>query len=277
MKYIFILLFLFTGQAFSAVRGYQSVLSVDVSTDLPTNQVPGQLAYCGSNSSLYKYNGTAWSISGSTSIVGQSLAVYSAFGTGYTITATTQTFNVASTSMTVTITSPGTYLIMASANLVYVGATFAASQFVTMNIFRQNNTPGVIPNTITQGRTRIITTITDNAGFYQTPPIIYTTANSNDVLSFSGSVSVIPSAGSFQGQATYFRVQQIVLDWDRQMVIVNVGDGQIAKTFIYEGQAAVDMMVTLNTANLSVSSLNKRILNKLISDGHLSGSISGTP
>lgn len=131
-------------------------------------------------------------------VLGTGPSLYSPVGAGYTFTATTNTITVAGSSVTVTLTAAGTYLLFGEANLVYNAATFAANQFITLAIYRQNNTPGVVPNAFIQGRTRIITTITDEAGYYEIPVVVYTTANTTDVLSFHGSVSVIPSAGSLQ-------------------------------------------------------------------------------
>jgi hypothetical protein len=48
-------------------------------------------------------------------------------------------------------------------------------------------------------------------------------------------------------------------------------------TYQYKGKQAVQMIQTLNTANLSTKSLQKRILEKLSADGFLPGTVSGTP
>jgi hypothetical protein len=45
----------------------------------------------------------------------------------------------------------------------------------------------------------------------------------------------------------------------------------------YEGDAAIDMMKWLNTANFSVNSMQKRILQKLSNDGVIPGTVTGTP
>ena len=129
--------------------------------------------------------------------VGLQISTYSSGGI-YTFTATTDTLKVGISSMTITLTSSGTYLLFGQFNLIYNAATFAASQVITYNLFRTNNTPGVISNSQSQVRTRIITAITDEAGKYETPTLLYTTVNTNDILTLRGSVSVIPSAGSLQ-------------------------------------------------------------------------------
>ena len=75
-----------------------------------------------------------------------------------------------------------------------------------------------------------------------------------------------------------YRISRLSLDWDSACIDIllrdNVG-GTVTAT--YSGQEATDMMLILNTANLTTNSLHKRTLNKLIADGKLIGTISGTP
>ncbi len=160
-----------------------------ISSQSASNLV-NQGQYVNSSSAAVSYLGI--------STAGTTTSFYTAYGGLYTMTATTNTIAVGASSVTVTIPVAGTYLLLSNANFVYNAATFAASQVVTMAIYRQNNTPGVVTNALVQGRTRIITTITDEAGTYEIPPVIYVTTNANDVLSLHGSVTVVPSAGSLQ-------------------------------------------------------------------------------
>lgn len=53
-------------------------------------------------------------------------------------------------------------------------------------------------------------------------------------------------------------------------------NGEI-KTHGFTGLQAWNLIKQLNTANLTVTSLEKRILNKLITDGVIAGTISGLP
>lgn len=77
---------------------------------------------------------------------------------------------------------------------------------------------------------------------------------------------------------THYRVAVLQLSMAQQrLVIVLEGENNVTKTFHYRDQEAVDMMIFLNKANLSVKSLHRRVLEKLIADGHIEGSISGTP
>lgn len=45
----------------------------------------------------------------------------------------------------------------------------------------------------------------------------------------------------------------------------------------YTGTAALNMIKTLNTANLTTKSMQKRILEKLAADGVIPGTVQGTP
>lgn len=75
-----------------------------------------------------------------------------------------------------------------------------------------------------------------------------------------------------------YRVIRLILDWPNGEIDITLADenGKTA-TFGYRNAEATALMLTLNTANLSVKSLHKRILEKLIADGKLAGTVSGTP
>ena len=55
------------------------------------------------------------------------------------------------------------------------------------------------------------------------------------------------------------------------------GDNGEYTSIGYEGTDATTLMVALNKADLSVKSLQRRIMERAVSDGKLSGTISGTP
>lgn len=81
-------------------------------------------------------------------------------------------------------------------------------------------------------------------------------------------------------QVDSYKVGKLTLDRMNNIIEVIVWDGSdrnTMKTFEFTGQDAIDNMVALNKADLTSNSLEKRILNKLISDGFLAGSVSGTP
>lgn len=78
---------------------------------------------------------------------------------------------------------------------------------------------------------------------------------------------------------TNYKVQALYLDWAAQVIRIDLlGSDGVAAGALYTGTEAVNLMTTLNTANLSIQSLHKRILNKLVTDGKLpAGTVSGTP
>lgn len=82
------------------------------------------------------------------------------------------------------------------------------------------------------------------------------------------------------GPATnYWRVDDLRLIWSAKLIKIELlGQNGERKKFAYdEAAGAVTLMTFLNTANLSIKSLHRRIMERLISDGKLSGTISGTP
>lgn len=83
-----------------------------------------------------------------------------------------------------------------------------------------------------------------------------------------------------------YKVIFINLDWEQQFITIRLrGQNSEIKSFIYGGSnatpaeklKATNMMIALNKANLSIKSLQKRVLEQLVSDGFLSGTISGVP
>jgi hypothetical protein len=71
----------------------------------------------------------------------------------------------------------------------------------------------------------------------------------------------------------------------KEITIVVVGDDGVALSAAYptppphgSGQpSGATLLNALNTANLSTNSLVKRIFNRLVADGYISGTVSGTP
>lgn len=75
-----------------------------------------------------------------------------------------------------------------------------------------------------------------------------------------------------------YRVGRIDLDWDQATItIVLVGANGERRSFDYTGATATTLMVGLNKANLSIQSLQARVLARLVADGKLAGVVSGTP
>lgn len=128
-------------------------------------------------------------------IGGANLSVYAA-GTAYQFTNTAALLNFGTTDPSLTITSPGVWLLLACVRVDYNAATFAAVRTGTLKLRRTNNTAADLANGSRSFLTDIITTLTYTLGVIALPPVIYTTTNSDDNIQIFGDVSVIPSAGS---------------------------------------------------------------------------------
>ena len=80
---------------------------------------------------------------------------------------------------------------------------------------------------------------------------------------------------------TKFEVESLYLDRLTPEIRIRISTttaaGYIYREFSYYGSTATSLMNTLNKANLTTNSLYKRIMNQLINDGFLSGSVLGTP
>ena len=66
---------------------------------------------------------------------------------------------------------------------------------------------------------------------------------------------------------------------DPGLVTIKVKDNlEVTLTHSYRGKAALDMIKWLNTANFSVNSMHKKILQRLTADGVIPpGTVTGTP
>lgn len=77
---------------------------------------------------------------------------------------------------------------------------------------------------------------------------------------------------------TDYQIALLELSWkDKVIRITLTGTNGEHKTFEYREIQAANLMITLNKANLSVKSLHRRILEKLVSDGFLIGTVIGLP
>lgn len=77
-------------------------------------------------------------------------------------------------------------------------------------------------------------------------------------------------------QTSTFKVDSLLLNWRDKRIEIHLGDGTIQRLVTYNGDQATTLMTALNKANLSTNSLHKRIINQLITDGYLAGTITGT-
>lgn len=119
-----------------------------------------------------------------------------AVGTAYSLTATPAALDFGTTDPSIVLNKAGTYLLLGRVNVKYTAATFAASRTVTLKLRRTNNTPADLSNGSMTALTDIITTLTYTMGVFNLPPVVVTTANTDDAVTIFGDVSVIPTAGS---------------------------------------------------------------------------------
>lgn len=77
---------------------------------------------------------------------------------------------------------------------------------------------------------------------------------------------------------TDYRVIELNFNWDRQAIAIGLrGTNGERRDHAYYGATATTLMNQLNTANLSVQSLHRRVIARLVADGVLAGAISGAP
>ena len=81
-----------------------------------------------------------------------------------------------------------------------------------------------------------------------------------------------------------YRVIVLLLDWVQAtaagpgLVSITVRDNNgVESTYQYHGAEAISLMKWMNTANFTVNSIHKRILQKLSADGFLPGTVTGAP
>lgn len=117
-------------------------------------------------------------------------------GTAFTIPASQADVVFGTSSPTVTITSPGTYLISGGINFGPSGATTSTVTAVYLGVKRTNNSAAVLVNRAIGGF-ELMTAIT---GIMQTGmvlPLIYTTTNSNDILTLVANYTGTITSGTF--------------------------------------------------------------------------------
>jgi len=123
------------------------------------------------------------------------LYVYSS-GTVYSLTNSSALVDFGTVDPTIIIDKPGVWEISGGVQLKYAATTFAANQTATCKLRRTNNTAADLTNATRTIDLRIITTITDNAGYIYIPPVPYYTSNFNDTISIYCALSAAPGAGS---------------------------------------------------------------------------------
>lgn len=78
---------------------------------------------------------------------------------------------------------------------------------------------------------------------------------------------------------THWKVSRPELDWDMARIEIHLSFQLTGEKKIvgYSGTEATNLMRIMNTKNFSTKSIHKTILEKLLNDGYLDGTISGTP
>lgn len=77
---------------------------------------------------------------------------------------------------------------------------------------------------------------------------------------------------------TSFKVVKLILDIEGQGIIITLKSNTNERMEIaYNGAEALALMVAMNKMNFTTISIQKKILQKLITDGKLPGTISGLP
>jgi hypothetical protein len=89
---------------------------------------------------------------------------------------------------------------------------------------------------------------------------------------------VLTTAEIVSRTTTDYRVVGLLLAREQALILVHVrGTNGERKEFRYDGTVAINLMIALNKADLSVKSLERRILERLSADGKLVGAVTGSP
>lgn len=75
-----------------------------------------------------------------------------------------------------------------------------------------------------------------------------------------------------------YKIASLLLDVEGSTIVVHLrGTNGERKEFRYEGATAKTLLTALNKADLSVKSLQRRILERLLADSKLTGAVTGLP
>lgn len=79
-------------------------------------------------------------------------------------------------------------------------------------------------------------------------------------------------------QQTTWRVSELHFNWDAPSIQIGLkGTNGEAKHHLYSGAAATTLMIALNKANMATTSLHRRVINQLVTDAVIAGTVSGSP
>jgi hypothetical protein len=79
-------------------------------------------------------------------------------------------------------------------------------------------------------------------------------------------------------QQTTWKVNEIHFNWAAQSIQIGlIGTNNEAKHHSYGSTTATSFMSLCNTKNFTSTSMQKEVLKRLVNDGVIAGTISGTP
>ncbi len=99
---------------------------------------------------------------------------------------------------TITLTASGNYMLWGRTYLKYNNATFAGNQTGTIKLRRTNNTATDVSFSTTSPVFDVVTSYTGGIGVITTPPVMYTSTATGDIIGVFGSLSAAPGAGSVE-------------------------------------------------------------------------------
>ena len=78
---------------------------------------------------------------------------------------------------------------------------------------------------------------------------------------------------------TVYQIARITFDWEHGLVTVTLSgtNGQIKQVLYGQNTGGRALMRSFNRPGTQAKSIQRRIMEKLIADGHLAGTISGAP
>lgn len=134
----------------------------------------------------------------------KNLTPFAGYGTGtpYALTTSSAAIDLGTSDPTITITSPGTYLITSNVQLEYAGLTTVLNT-CSFKLRRTNNTPADLANASTNFTVPALTLASQTGGDADLNAIIYTTSNSNDKIDIFGNRSGGLTLGSIQISNAY--------------------------------------------------------------------------
>jgi len=117
-------------------------------------------------------------------------------GTVYSLTGSSAKITMGTTSPTVTLPNPGTYMIISNLKLDYAGLTTLGISTASFKLRRTNNTATDLPNATASFTSPIVTLLTGPAGDADLQGVLYTTSTSGDIIEMWGNRGASISLGN---------------------------------------------------------------------------------